>query len=269
MRFAQDAQHDTSQVLRLPRKMTMEVSKVPSLPGKMRLIFWKRRACHTKRECHESATPPTQNHITTCFDTVKQIRCCNFPHRHGEARGKPETQDETCWSIKTNISCETSSNFHTLWHLQPLLLVKGIEVNIIGVALYVDMSRRPNGVIDPFNRCWRQQPIPIYMPQLRPPLCPLQHILAIALLQSNWLAIEQRSMPTIEPPLIIAARNRDKEMVQILLDAQADTGVRTRTRDSEAVVQGLWHPQWEGATALQIARWGHSPELVQLLLSAQ
>ena len=32
--------------------------------------------------------------------------CC-FPHRHGEATGKPETQDETRGSIKTSISCET------------------------------------------------------------------------------------------------------------------------------------------------------------------
>ena len=31
-----------------------------------------------------------------------------------EVRGKPETRDETCWSIKTSISCETSSNFLTL-----------------------------------------------------------------------------------------------------------------------------------------------------------
>jgi len=32
-------QHDTSEVLRLSRKMTMEVSKVLRLPLKMQLIF--------------------------------------------------------------------------------------------------------------------------------------------------------------------------------------------------------------------------------------
>ena len=35
----------------------------------------------------------------------------SFPHRHGDATGKPETRDETRGSRKTNISCETSSKF--------------------------------------------------------------------------------------------------------------------------------------------------------------
>ena len=38
---------------------------------------------------------------------------CSFPHRHGDATGKPETRDETCGRSKTSISCETSSNFDT------------------------------------------------------------------------------------------------------------------------------------------------------------
>ena len=37
----------------------------------------------------------------------------SFPHRHGDATGKPETRDERRGSTKTNISCETSSNFDT------------------------------------------------------------------------------------------------------------------------------------------------------------
>ena len=47
--------------------------------------------------------------------STPSYRFCNFPmDRHGEARRKPETRDETRWSIKTSISCETSSNFHTV-----------------------------------------------------------------------------------------------------------------------------------------------------------
>ena len=41
-------------------------------------------------------------------------RFCSFPHRYCEARGKPETQENTSWSLKTSISCEISSNFDTL-----------------------------------------------------------------------------------------------------------------------------------------------------------
>ena len=61
----------------------------------------------------QSATPATQNEMTTCLKTFEKKRFCNFPHRHGEATGKPETRDETRGSIKTSMSCETSSNFDT------------------------------------------------------------------------------------------------------------------------------------------------------------
>ena len=52
MRFAKNTQHDTSKVLRLPRKMTMGTSKVLRLPRKLQHIFWKR---------HKSIAPATQN----------------------------------------------------------------------------------------------------------------------------------------------------------------------------------------------------------------
>ena len=51
------------------------------------------------------------------FETLtllKRKKFCRFPHRHGEGRGNPETQNETCWSIKTSISWEAFFNFDTL-----------------------------------------------------------------------------------------------------------------------------------------------------------
>ena len=50
--FAKNTQHDTSKVLRLPRKMTMDTSEVLRLPRKLQRIFWKR---------HKSIAPATQN----------------------------------------------------------------------------------------------------------------------------------------------------------------------------------------------------------------
>jgi len=64
----------------------------------------------------QSATPATQNDMTTCFKTFEKEKFCSFPHRHGEATGKLEIRDETRRSIKTSISCETSSNFHIWQH---------------------------------------------------------------------------------------------------------------------------------------------------------
>jgi hypothetical protein len=51
---SQNPQHDTSKVLRLPRKMTMEVAKVLRLPRKIQLIFLTRRksiAPATQKDC--------------------------------------------------------------------------------------------------------------------------------------------------------------------------------------------------------------------------
>ena len=57
--------------------------------------------------------PATQNDMTTCLETFEKERFCSFPHRHGDAKRKPATRDETCGSRKTSISCKTSSNFHS------------------------------------------------------------------------------------------------------------------------------------------------------------
>ena len=62
----------------------------------------------------QSAMPATQNDMTTCLETFEKEKFCSFPHRHGEATGKPETPDETSGSTKMSISCETSSKFDTL-----------------------------------------------------------------------------------------------------------------------------------------------------------
>ena len=42
----------------------------------------------------ESATPVTQNDRTTCCETFEKVRFSSFPHRHGDATGKPETRNE-------------------------------------------------------------------------------------------------------------------------------------------------------------------------------
>jgi len=39
MQFAKNTRHDTSEVLRLPRKMKMDTFKVLRWPGKMQAIF--------------------------------------------------------------------------------------------------------------------------------------------------------------------------------------------------------------------------------------
>ena len=59
----------------------------------------------------QSATPATQNDMTTCLETFEKDMFSSFPHRHGDATGKPATRDKTRGCRKTSISYETSSNF--------------------------------------------------------------------------------------------------------------------------------------------------------------
>ena len=64
----------------------------------------------------QSATPATPNDMITCLETFEKDRFSSFPHRHGDATGNPATRDKTHRNIKTSISYETFSNFHTWQH---------------------------------------------------------------------------------------------------------------------------------------------------------
>ena len=83
--------------------------------------------------------PATQNDIATCFDCLKKDMFCCFPHRLREATVKPEIRDETCWSLKTSISCKTSSNFHTLYSfkIDTFLRVFTMKRKIDDLKIYV------------------------------------------------------------------------------------------------------------------------------------
>ena len=64
----------------------------------------------------QSATPATQNDMTSCLESFEKERFCGFLHRHSEATGTPETRDKTRRNSKTSISRETSGDFHSWQH---------------------------------------------------------------------------------------------------------------------------------------------------------
>ena len=96
MRFAKNTRHHTFEVLRLPRKMNMDASKV--LRGQKNTTHvlntsQKYCACHAKRFSTRDATRP---HVTKChachakrgeatLETAKNDALCSFSHRHGIA----------------------------------------------------------------------------------------------------------------------------------------------------------------------------------------
>ena len=88
-----NTQRDTSEVLRLPRKMTMEVSKVLRLSRKLQRIFWKRRksigpgARHTKRlsirlQTRENVRKRHACHAKRHFDRQRGRRWLSFRRRN-------------------------------------------------------------------------------------------------------------------------------------------------------------------------------------------
>ena len=144
MPFAKNTQHDTSQVLRLPRKLTRDTSEVLRLPWKLQLILWKRRKSmapttqndfrHVSKHVwmSRSATPATQNEATR---RLKPPRMTPWTyHRHGHtaitrtvANGcgrlgnverthpqPPDPQSET-GTLATTHSGKKSSHWSRFW----------------------------------------------------------------------------------------------------------------------------------------------------------
>ena len=108
MQFAKNTQHDTSKVLRLPRKMTMDFAKVLRLPRKLQHIFWKRR---------KSIAPATQNDFRHVAEHVWMSRSAT-PARRLRSRTQrwantpstprpPEWNGNPCYAFgkDTSITC--------------------------------------------------------------------------------------------------------------------------------------------------------------------
>ena len=78
LRFAENTQHDTSEVLRLQRKIKIDMSKVPHLPRKMQIIFGDKalRVPHNRNfdlfsnmsTCHEVPRLPRLSRETRLRD---------------------------------------------------------------------------------------------------------------------------------------------------------------------------------------------------------
>ena len=105
----------------------------------------------------QSATPATQNDMTTSLETFEKERFCGFPHRHGEATGKPETRDETRGSTKTIISYETSGDFHSWQHNKRT----GFAASAIDTAKPRENQRRETRHVGPRKRAFRTRLPPI------------------------------------------------------------------------------------------------------------
>ena len=87
----------------------------------------------------QSATPATQSDMTTCLETFEKERFCSFPHRHGEATGKPDSRRDTLEHQNEHFVRETSSNFHTL-KLQTRRFPASFLMNLQICYLKIDVS---------------------------------------------------------------------------------------------------------------------------------
>ena len=71
--------------------------------------------------------------------TRQKDKFCSFPHRHGEATGKPDTREETGGSTKTTISAR----------LPPIFTLCSFKIDVF---LY-EFSLEPEN-LQPQNRCF-------------------------------------------------------------------------------------------------------------------
>ena len=118
MRFTKNTQHDTSKVLRLPRKITMHTSKVLRLPRKLQHICSKRHksiASATQNDFRHvpehvwmsrSATPATRNEATRRLKPPKGTTYAKLPI--GTAIRSSHER------LRTVADAEATSSEHTL-----------------------------------------------------------------------------------------------------------------------------------------------------------
>ena len=102
--------------LRLPRKMTMDTSKVLRLPRKLQRIFGKRRKsiapCHTKPFSTRYKTRLNVTKFHAChakrsnekFETSKNDHLCRTYHRHGH-KAPMRTVADVCERLRTVANC--------------------------------------------------------------------------------------------------------------------------------------------------------------------
>ena len=82
----------------------------------------------------------------------------SFPHRHGDATGKPATRDKTRGCRKTSISYETSGNFHSWQHDKRT----GFAASPIDTAKPRENQRHETRHVGAPNRAFRARHPPIF-----------------------------------------------------------------------------------------------------------
>ena len=142
----------------------------------------------------QSATPATQNDMTTSLETFEKERFCGFPHRHGDATGKPATRDETRGCKKTSISYETSGNFQS-WHHDKKTI---FAASPIDTARPRENQRRETRHLGATKRAFRTRLPPIF------PLCSFKIDVFLRVFLRTWKFATSKSMFRARLPSIFS-----------------------------------------------------------------
>ena len=142
----------------------------------------------------QSATPATQNDMTTSLETFEKERFCGFPHRHGEATGQRETRDKTRGSTKTIISYETSGDFHSWEHNKRT----GFAASPIDTAKPRENQRLEMRHVGPRKRAFRTRLPPILT------LCSFKIEVVLPVFLRTWKFATSKSMFRARLPSIFS-----------------------------------------------------------------
>ena len=146
----------------------------------------------------ESATPATQNNMTTCLETFEKERFSSFPHRHGDATGKPATRDKTRGCRKTSISYETSSNFHS-WQRDKRT---SFAASPIDTARPRENQRRETRQVGAPKRAFRARLPPIFT------LCSFKIDVFLRVFLRTWKFATSKSMFRARLPSIFSTSHK-------------------------------------------------------------
>ena len=146
----------------------------------------------------ETATSATQNDRTTCVETFEKDRFASFPHRLGDATGKPETRDRTRGCKKTSISYETSGNFHSWQHDKRTRFA----ASPIDTARPQENQRREKRQVGTPKRAFRARLPPIFT------LCSFKINVFLRVFLRTWKFATSKSMFRARLPSIFSASRK-------------------------------------------------------------
>ena len=158
-------------------------------------ILW---TSSNRLECHKVPRLPGKTTWQLAWRHSKRDRFSSFPHRHGDATGKPATRDKTRGCRKNSISYETSGNFHSWQHDKRTRFA----ASPIDTARPRENQTRETRQVEAPTRAFRARLPPIFT------LCSFKIDVFLRVFLRTWKFATSKSMFRARPPSIFSTSHK-------------------------------------------------------------